>query len=286
MKIGSTDFNFSHEAYVMGILNLTSDSFSDGGLYLDSAIALERALQIQQEGADLIDVGAESTRPGAHEVEAYDQIKILKPLLQKLIPQLKIPVSIDTRHAKVAEFAIDNGVSLLNDVSGFQFDSAMVGVLQKYPIPLVLMHSRGSPENMNQYAQYEDLLEELDSFFEKRMAFFESLGISRDRIVIDPGIGFAKKKDQNLEILSNLNRLQNHQRPILIGLSRKSFLEDYFGPTLQPRDRSLGTEIAHLIALQKGASLLRVHDVLNAKKTIHFEKIVGKFQRPSTSQGI
>jgi dihydropteroate synthase len=280
LKIGSHLYDFSnHQIYIMGILNVTPDSFSDGGLYENPGQAIEYALQMQEEGADFIDIGAESTRPGAPEISVEEELTRLTPLLEKLIPQLKIPVSLDTRKVSVARRAIQCGVSLINDVSGFQFDPEMIPFLQQTKVFAILMHSRGTPETMSQLAQYESVTEELYSYFDKRLADLEKHGISRERLLIDPGIGFAKMGLQNVEILAGLDRLENFGRPVVIGLSRKSFLDLFFGSPSHPREREVGTEIAHALAILKGAHILRVHDVGAAKKTIQFVKEFKKFEK-------
>lgn len=269
LKIGNRIFDFTYSVYLIGILNLTPDSFSDGGKFLDPEKALEQAIQMQEEGADILDIGAESTRPGSDEISVEEEIKRLTPLLKKISSKIQIPISIDTRKAAVAKMAIDNGVSLINDVSGFQFDPKIISLLQKTDTPAILMHSRGTPKTMSRQNQYGSLIEDLHSFFEERLTDLEQKGISRERILIDPGIGFAKVGSQNVEVLSGLDRFQSLKRPIVVGLSRKSFLEEYFGPS-HPQERMVGTEVAHALAILKGGNFLRVHDVSKAKKTVKF----------------
>lgn len=271
LQIANRLFDFSkNQVYTIGILNVTPDSFSDGGKFLDPERALDCAIQMQEEGADLLDLGAESTRPGSQGISTEEEIERLLPVLKKLSSKISIPISIDTRKASVARMAIDQGVSLLNDVSGFQFDPEMIPLLQKTNIPAILMHSRGTPENMSKLNQYESIVDDLISFFEQSFSDLENKGVSRERILIDPGIGFAKLGKQNVEILSKLDRFQSLKRPILVGLSRKSFLEEYFGPTSHPFERTVGSEVAHALAILKGANFLRVHEVKVAKRTISF----------------
>ena len=256
----------------MGVLNVTPDSFSDGGEALDPDEALEKALRMEEEGADLIDVGAESTRPGAKAVPAKEEASRLIPVLRKLISRVKIPFSVDTRKASVARRAVDAGAALVNDVSGFQFDPEMVAFLASWEGPAVLMHSRGDPKTMGTLTHYESLSDELQLFFDSKLQKLQEEGVSPDRLLLDPGIGFAKEGDQNLKILSQLPRFKRFGRPLVVGVSRKSFLEPYFGPTKHPRERALGTEVAHTLAILNGANILRVHDVKAAKRTIGFVK--------------
>jgi len=273
LQIASRLFDFSHSVYVMGILNVTPDSFSDGGRYLHPQQALDQALKMQEEGADIIDVGAESTRPGAVAISAEDEIKRLEPLFNLLVPRLKIPVSIDTQKAGVAEFAIQKGAALINDVSGFEFDPEMISVLQRHPVPAILMHSREAPPSPQPSPiEGEGVMENFLSFFEIKLVELEKKGISSTRLILDPGIGFAKQGKENVEILSQLHYMKKFSCPLMVGLSRKSFLEEYFGPTSHPSERGLGTEVAHALAISQGANLLRVHDVAAAKKTIRFVK--------------
>jgi dihydropteroate synthase len=255
-KIASRLYDFSEKVYVTGVLNVTPDSFSDGGLFSDPEKAVEQALRMEEEGADFLDIGAESTRPGAKPVPEEEEVSRLLPILQRLIPRLKIPVSVDTRKATVARRAVGEGAAIVNDVSGFQFDPRMIPFLRDSETPAVLMHCRGTPE----------MVMELD----RRLEELERAGISRERLWLDPGIGFGKTGNQNVEILSHLSEFKKWGRPLMVGLSRKSFLEPYFGPTEQPRDRAMGTEIAHTLAILNGANILRVHDVKAAKKTIQF----------------
>ncbi len=270
LKIGNRLFDLAHSIYLIGILNITPDSFSDGGKFLDPEKALEQALQMQEEGADILDIGAESTRPGSQEVPIEEETKRLLPILNKIASKIQIPISIDTRKASVAQMAMDYGASLINDVSGFQFDSSMISLLQKTNIPAILMHSRGIPETMSQQNQYESIVKDILLFFETRIHDLEKNGISKEKLLIDPGIGFAKVGKQNVELLSKLDQFKILQRPIVVGLSKKSFLKDFFESSIDPEKRKIGTEVAHALAVLKGVNFLRVHEVKAAKQTIRF----------------
>ncbi len=256
---------------VMGILNLTPDSFSDGGKYLKPADALAHALKMQDEGADIIDVGAESTRPGAHAVSAGEQIERLSNFFEKIFPKLAVPVSVDTRDVKVAEFAIGAGAKLLNDVSSLHLDAEKkIELLKKHKdVGYVLMHSRGHPQNMLDLCHYKDLITELKTELRVHIDILEKNGIEQDRIILDLGVGFAKKGRQNLHVISCLKEFAALGYPLLLGISRKSFLQDYFAEK-ELREMTLGTELSHFLALQGGAKILRVHEVSAAKRTIRF----------------
>lgn len=269
-KIGNRLFDPTHSVYLIGILNITPDSFSDGGKFLDPERALEQAIQMQEEGADILDIGAESTRPGSQEVTIEEENRRLFPILNKIASKIQIPISMDTRKATIAQMAIDHGISLINDVSGFQFDSRMIPLLQKTEIPAILMHSRGTPETMSRQNQYDSIVKDVLLFFEKRLRDLEKNGISREKLLIDPGIGFAKIGKQNVELLSKLDQFQILQRAIVVGLSKKSFLKEFFESSLDPQERKIGTEVAHALAVIKGANFLRVHEVKAARQTVQF----------------
>ncbi len=258
---------FSGPPKVMGILNLTPDSFSDAGQFLDSKKAEEHVLQMQEEGMELLDVGAESTRPGASEISSIEQLRRLEVFFEKTFPLLKVPVSIDTRNPEVAEFCVKAGVFMVNDVSGLSFETEkMLGLLKSSHVNYVLMHSRGIPSNMQALTEYGDVLKELELFFDQKIRLLQEAGVSKERIVLDPGIGFAKMAQHNLKILSSLERFKKWGCPLMIGVSRKSFLKEIFGN----ENLKTGTELAHLLALQKGVHFLRVHDVRSAKQTLKF----------------
>jgi len=271
-SIGERVFDFSKEIALMGVLNLTPDSFSDGGDWNDPEIALSRALQLEEEGADLLDVGAESTRPYAPEVNLEEEKQRLFPALEKILSRVKIPISIDTRKASIAKEAIRLGVSLLNDVSAFSFDSEMMGLMLKQKIPFVLMHQRGTPQTMMENTNYANVLSELKHYFENKINLLKERGVAQERIILDPGLGFAKKGKQNLKILANLNQFSHFKCPILIGLSRKSFLQDYLAEKEHPRQRDLISAIANLLSVEHGAHILRVHDVKKTKNILSFLK--------------
>jgi len=244
----------------MGILNVTPDSFYDGGKYFRFEDAVNRAVQIEKEGADIIDIGGESTRPGAEPVSEEEEIRRVIPVIEALQGRVSIPISIDTRHAKVAEMALQAGAKIINDVGGFQDDPKMVNVAKKYPVPVILMHKRGSPKTMQLNTEYSDLIGEIHGFFENLLRFAEQHGISKERIILDPGIGFGKKPEHNLVLIRQLHRFSDLGRPLLVGVSRKSFIQKILD--LQPdEDRIFGTASAVALSVIYGAQVVRVHDV-------------------------
>jgi dihydropteroate synthase len=245
---------------VMGVLNITPDSFSDGGSAFDPARAVDRALQLEAEGADILDVGAESTRPGADPVGAEEEWRRLAPVLSALARQLRLPISVDTYRADTAERALDQGAALINDISGLEYDARLGSVAAARGAALVLMHTRGRSRDMYVEAHYDDVVQEVTRELEQRIAHAEALGVTRDHIVIDPGLGFAKKAPHSMTALSRLDQFAGIGRPILSGPSRKSFLTSATGP-LAPADRDWATAAAVTASVLAGAHFVRVHRV-------------------------
>ena len=243
---------------VLGILNVTPDSFHDGGQYTDLTSAVERAVALVDAGADGLDVGAESSRPGASAVPVEEELARLLPVLER-VRELGVPVSVDTVKASVAERALDAGASIVNDISGLRHDPRMRAVCARAHCPVILMHMRGSPRTMQSSTTYDDVVTETRAYLETEVETAVRAGIRRERIVVDPGIGFAKTADHNLEILDRLGEYLTIGRPILIGASRKSFLGRFGGR--EPIDRLAATLAVSALAVDRGASVLRVHDV-------------------------
>ncbi|MFQ5455557.1 MAG: dihydropteroate synthase [Nitrospirota bacterium] len=253
----------------MGILNVTPDSFSDGGLFADIDKAVSWTEEMVSNGADIIDIGGESSRPGADSVSSDDEKKRVLPVIERLVSRIDIPISIDTCKAEVARSAIDLGVEIVNDVSGLQFDPQMADIIAKNDVYIVIMHMKGTPEDMQLNPSYMDVIEDIYSFFEKRIAFAQSRGIKREKIIIDPGIGFGKRTHHNLKILKSLERFKNLGNPILLGTSRKSFIGDVLN--LRVDDRIEGTGATAAVGIMNGANILRVHDV---KPMVRIAKMV------------
>lgn len=244
---------------IMGILNTTPDSFSDGNLYSDPQRAIERALEMVAEGADIIDIGGESTRPGSAAVSAGDELKRIIPVITALAGRLPCPISVDTWKSPVAGAAMDAGAEIINDISGFTFDPQMVSVAARTGAGVVLMHTRGTPQSMQHDTAYSDLIGEIAHFLRQSLAMAGEAGIEQERIALDPGIGFAKTVAQNLEILRRLREFTSLGLPLLAGTSRKSFI----GKVLdrETGQRTYGTAATVALAVHNGADILRVHDV-------------------------
>jgi dihydropteroate synthase len=265
---------------LMGIVNVTPDSFSDGGMFLDSGAALEQALRLAEEGADIIDVGGESTRPGAAPVATDDELRRVVPVVAQLAKQSPVLISIDTTKAAVARAALDAGAHVVNDISALTFDPAMPAVCAAADAGVVCMHMRGTPQTMQDDPQYDDVVADICSFLEERLASLEGQGIARERVVIDPGVGFGKTAKHNVEILRNISRFRALRRPVCVGHSRKRFLKKLLGRQVDERlFATVGVSVA--LALQ-GAEILRVHDVAATRDAIlACQALLGPPQNPS-----
>jgi dihydropteroate synthase len=251
----------SQRAHIMGILNVTPDSFSDGGRFFDVEDALKQGLALAEEGADVIDVGGESTRPGAEPVEIAEEIRRVVPVIEALRDTIRIPISVDTMKAEVAAAAIDAGAAIVNDVSAGRFDPEMLPLVAARGAPIVLMHMLGEPRTMQRDPHYDDVVSDVKAFLEERLAFAVSHGIREELVCLDPGIGFGKTPEHNLELVRRLDELVAIGRPLLVGFSRKSTL----GKLMGDPDARVGTTAASVgigvAAYERGAAILRVHDV-------------------------
>lgn len=247
------DLEIGSRTLIMGILNVTPDSFSDGGHYNSVGQALNHAILMVKEGADIIDVGGESTRPGSDEVESKEEIKRVVPVIQELKRFINKPISIDTYKASVAEAALEAGANVVNDVWGLQRDPEIASVVAKYNVPVIVMHNQYNTEYDN------DIIDSMIEFFKKSIAIAHEAGIKNEMIILDPGIGFGKSVDQNLEVMRRLDELQVLGYPILLGISRKSIIGNTIDvPT---HDRLEGTIALNAIGIQMGAEIIRVHDI-------------------------
>jgi dihydropteroate synthase len=250
---------------VLGVLNITPDSFSDGGTHMDRDAALARASQMMESGADLIDVGGESTRPGASSVDADEEWGRIGAVVQGLSSR-GIPVSVDTMKAGVAELATDSGAVALNDVSGLRFDPALAEVAARTGAGLILMHMRGNPRTMQRDVQYEDLVGEVKEGLGSSVGVARDRGCEAEQLIVDPGIGFGKSAAGNLELIAGIERLLGLGRPVLVGPSRKSFIGKILDVPVE--ERLEGTIAACLSALERGARLFRVHDVRQVRRAL------------------
>ena len=253
------DRELGEQPMVMGILNTTPDSFSDGGKYLAVDLAVEHGLRLAAEGADLLDIGGESTRPGAQPVSLDEELRRVIPVIERLKGLIQVPISIDTSKAEVAKQALRSGAQIVNDISGLRFDPQMIEVCCESACGLICMHIQGTPQTMQNAPQYRNVVQDLCDDFTARLNAFERAGLPRERIVLDPGIGFGKTADHNLEILQNIARFRELGRPVLIGHSRKRFLQKVLGQTLD--ERLFGTVGVSIGLAAQNVDILRVHDV-------------------------
>ena len=256
---------------IMGILNVTPDSFSDGGKFSSSETAVEHALKMIEEGADIIDIGGESSRPGADPVDAEEEIKRVLPVISQLRMQGKVPISVDTYKAVTAEAALGAGADIVNDISALRFDPNLAELAAKSRVPVILMHMLGVPRTMQSNPTYDDCVSEIKQFFDIRIKFAMNAGIDKSKIVIDPGIGFGKRLSDNLDILAGLREFRSFGLPVMIGASRKRFI-GMLHHAGGPADRRLGGSIAAAVtAVINGADIVRVHDVA---ETVEALKVV------------
>ncbi len=264
----SFDLPPAGKTLIMGILNITPDSFSDGGRYLDPEKALDRALLLAAEGADIIDIGGESTRPGALKISAREELDRVLPVLRKLTKKLKLPVSLDTYKYEVARAGLEAGVSIINDISGLHYNPEIARLTAGAKAGLVLMHIKGTPADMQVNPVYGDLMKEIKSYLRNSIKTALSFGNSKESIIIDPGIGFGKSREDNLKILKNTGGFVKLGYPVLVGTSRKSFIGKLTAETAE--NRLAGSLASIVLAVERGAAIVRVHDV---KETISALKI-------------
>ncbi len=265
-KINCSGFELNFDrTLIMGILNITPDSFSDGGIFLKPDKAVEHCKQMVKDGADIIDIGGESSRPGSQPVSEEEELKRVCPVLKRLVKELNIPLSIDTYKPKVAEECIKLGAHLVNDITGLR-NQAMIDIISKYNVPVVMMHMKGIPKTMQENPDYKDkdVIEDIKTFLGERIKDANKVGIKD--IIIDPGIGFGKTTEHNVEILKRLQELTCFERPILVGPSRKSFIGNLTG--LPVNERLEGTIASISIAIINCANIIRVHDVKECKRAV------------------
>ncbi len=259
--------DFSTRTYVMGVLNVTPDSFSDGGVNFSPDKAVQRALKMVEDGADIIDIGGESTRPGAEPLADGEELGRVIPVIKEIRKQSSVPISIDTYKASVALSALDEGADIVNDISGLRADPVMARAVAGRGAAVVLMHMKGTPKDMQKDVHYEALIPEILDCLRESIRMAADAGTAPERIIVDPGIGFGKSYDQNLEILKNLQMFQGLGKPVLAGVSRKAFIGRILGGA-PPSDRLEGTLAAVAISVLNGANIVRVHDVKEAAKAV------------------
>ena len=269
------NFKPGKKTLLMGIINVTPDSFYDGGRYYKSEEAINRAYKLYEDGADIIDIGGESTRPGSKSISVSEEIDRVCPVIEKIARDIDITISIDTYKAKVAEEALKLGATIVNDISGLSFDESMAEVIAKYNSHVILMHIKGTPDNMQINPQYENLLKEIYSYLEDAKNKAIENGIDRDKIIIDPGIGFGKSLEDNYKILLNIAYFKKMGFPILIGLSRKSLITKLNNQNVN----SLYATIAlNSISIINGADIIRVHDIEEHRLTLPAIEMLKKTQ--------
>ncbi len=250
----------------MGILNVTPDSFYDGGRFFEPSLAIRRAEEMVEEGVDVIDVGGVSTRPGSVAPGEEEEVRRVLPVIERLVERVKVPLSIDTFRSSVASACFKKGVKILNDVTALRGDENMAEVARDYGVEVILMHMKGTPKDMQENPYYEDVIKEIMDFFEERIDYAVKKGIPEEKIWIDPGIGFGKTLEHNLLILKNLKKLKSLGRPVLIGPSRKSFIGMILN--LPPEERLYGTLATVAHAFWEGVDMVRVHDVRPAREVL------------------
>lgn len=257
--------DFAAKTQIMGVLNITPDSFSDGGLYFDRESAVRHAHFLAENGADILDIGGESTRPGAAALPLEEELERTVPVIEAVAKSVGIPISIDTYKSEVARRALAAGASMVNDISGLRFDPAMPEVVAEYGVPVIVMHIKGTPKDMQEHPVYEALIPELMDYFRYSIRLAADAGLPEDLVIIDPGIGFGKTISHNLEIIGNLKELTMLGRPVAIGVSRKAFIGKILGGV--PSDRRIeGTAAAVAASILNGADIVRVHDVREMAK--------------------
>jgi dihydropteroate synthase len=259
-KIGDDSVDLSKKGITMGVLNVTPNSFSDGGEFFEAEAATERGIQMANEGAGIIDIGGESTRPGAEPVSTKEELRRVIPVIEKLRAKIDIAISIDTSKSEVASAALDAGASIINDVTAARSDKKMLPLAATRDVALVFMHMQGEPRTMQKNPQYGDVVREVGDFFRQQYARAIECGVDPMRLAFDPGIGFGKTLEHNLSLLENLEHLRVDDRPLVVGVSRKSFLGKLIGSN-EMRDRLAPTIALTAILRTRGADVLRVHDV-------------------------
>ena len=257
-------FEWGKRTYLMGILNITPDSFSDGGNFLKIDIALYHAKKMIDEGVDIIDIGGHSTRPGAHRITLKEELERVIPIIRALRRESSIPISIDTIDSEVVLKAVKEGADIVNDTSGGSFDKKMFSTVSTLGVPIIIMHTRGTPKTMQTKLDYSDVVQDIIKWLSQKIEMAVEAGIDKDHLIIDPGIGFAKNSKQNIELLRKLSSFHILETPMLLGVSRKNFIGEILAEN-NPKKRIFGTAAACCSAIVNGADILRVHDVAQIK---------------------
>ncbi len=277
LTCGDYRLDFSGRTLVAGVLNVTPDSFSDGGRFINNQRAVKRALDMEREGADIIDIGGQSTRPGSKAVGAKAELERIMPVLKTLADQLTVPISIDTTEAEVARRAVEAGADIINDVSALRFDDRMAKVAAECDVPVILMHMQGTPEDMQQGPHYDDVIGEIKAFLRDRIKYAVDQGIDRQKIIIDPGIGFGKRLEHNLTLLANIEEFYELGRPVMVGHSRKSFMKTLLNLQVDQRDMTTVALSGYLA--NKGVHIVRVHEVGDTRNSLELIRRLNNEER-------
>jgi dihydropteroate synthase len=279
-RVGERMLDCSVRTQVMGVLNITPDSFSDGGVHFDPEVAVAAGLRMVEDGADMLDVGGESTRPGSEPVPVFEEIARVVPVIERLVSRADVPISVDTRKPEVAAAALEAGASIVNDVSAGTFDDTMFGVVKGSGAGMVLMHMRGTPATMQQLTDYKDVVGEVKAFLAERIEAAVSSGIERERLAVDPGLGFAKNFQQSLLLMKRNDVFAELGRPVLVGPSRKSFIGQVTGTEVDQRVEGTAGAVAWLAS--HGAHIVRVHDVKEMVRAVRVVDAIRGAKREST----
>jgi dihydropteroate synthase len=271
-------FAFPRPALVMGIVNVTPDSFSDGGKFLNPARAVSHALKLAEEGAEILDIGGESTRPGAKPVSEREELGRVIPVIEKLAAKIKIPISIDTMKPAVARAAIEAGASIVNDVAANRGGDEMWPVVEEFRTGYICMHAQGTPRTMQKNPRYQNVVREVGYFFHGRLKKLNAAGVAADQVMFDPGFGFGKTAEHNLQLLANLRSFGKFRRPLLVGVSRKSFLGKFSGA--DANERLPASLACAILAVESGAHIIRAHDVAETVQAVRAaEAVLAKMKR-------
>jgi len=281
LQVNGKKHTLGQRTWIMGVINITPDSFSDGGLYFDQDKAVERGLQLREEGSDIIDIGGESSRPGSESISQEEELRRVIPVISALREKTESLISIDTTKSEVARAALDAGANIINDISSFNSDPKMLSLAAQYDVPVILMHMKGKPKTMQVNPFYKDLLLEVKSFLKKKLEVAQMAGIKKEKIIIDPGIGFGKRFEDNLVLINNLHFFEELDCPILIGISRKSFIGKILGSP--PQERLEGTIASAILSIVHGAHILRVHDVASVKRAVLVAEAILNEDQSTTS---
>jgi len=272
LQVNGKDFTLGLRTWIMGVINVTPDSFSDGGHYFAKDDAIKKGLHLVEEGSDIIDIGGESTRPGSGPIPVEEEIRRTIPVITALRERTDVLISIDTTKSEVAKAALEAGADIINDISALRFDSRMAFLAAQEDVPVILMHMKGTPQTMQVNPTYEDVLLEIKAFLKESIDKARASGIKKEKIIIDPGIGFGKRLQDNLTLINNLHVLEELDQPILIGVSRKSFIGTILG--LPPQERLEGSIASAILSILHGANILRVHDVASIKRAVRVAEAI------------